>query len=409
MLRHLFKAAEESPEETACDNFCLSVDFKCASADLLISSSVFEGIWRKASELLTSESAIAAAPGLASQARTVISKSRPGFHTVVPGKGGRHVCDNCPNYKSLGICSHTVAVAEANGMLSEFIAWFRKSKNVSPNLTKLLTSDMPQGRGRKGGKGPRKRKDTPGEILNRISLLPRCSTDTRTSQNYLSSTPPPSVNVTAPSSSSTFSFPSKYGILGYDSQASSSYLGSSDVPSTSLPAHCGQNPLPLRPLTPSIVGIGSGHSYGNTYNTLVFPDAAEAQYQSAQYTAPSQQSRLPPPLIRVTSSSPQSQSDHDQFELVFLTKRVKKCYGCSNEFAKQPDGSNLPPPYDIVIHHADYREYYYDGEKRSTKQKQNTYFHPSLTCIVSKCSSFDPILSICPVSRMTYCLCISLF
>ena len=64
---------------------------------LPISSGVFEGIWKKASELLTTEGAIAVA-----QARTVISKSRPGFHTIVPGKGGRFFCDNCPNYKSLG-------------------------------------------------------------------------------------------------------------------------------------------------------------------------------------------------------------------------------------------------------------------------------------------------------------------
>ena len=90
------------------------------------------------------------------------------------------------------------------------------------------------------------------------------------------------------------------------------------------------------------------------------------------------------------SSSPQSESDRDQFELVFLTERVKKCYGCSKEFAKQPDGSNLGPLYDIVVRHADYREYYYEGEKRSTKQKQNTCFLPCLTCIMSKCSTFDP-------------------
>ena len=113
-------------------------------------------------------------------------------------------------------------------------------------------------------------------------------------------------------------------------------------------------------------------------------------------------------LFMQLPSSPQSQSDHvDQFELVFLTKRVKKCYGCSKEFAKQPDGSNLQPLYDIVIRHADYREYYYEGEKRSTKQKQNTYFHPSLTCIITKCSSFNP-LSISLVSRISYCLCIIL-
>ena len=112
---------EDLPDETALDIIGLSVDFESSSADLPISSGVFEGIWKKASELLMSEGGIATAPGLASQARTVISKTRPGFHTVVPGKGGRFACDNCPNYKSLGICSHTVAVAEVNGMLSDFL------------------------------------------------------------------------------------------------------------------------------------------------------------------------------------------------------------------------------------------------------------------------------------------------
>lgn len=35
-------------------------------------------------------------------------------------------------------------MAEANGMLSDFLNWFRRAKKVTPNLTKLLTSDMPQ-------------------------------------------------------------------------------------------------------------------------------------------------------------------------------------------------------------------------------------------------------------------------
>ena len=130
------------------------------------------------------------------------------------------------------------------------------------------------------------------------------------------------------------------------------------------------------PVTPSIVGIGSGHSYGNTYNTLVFPDTTDYSnppplppYSTS--SCPVSLSRpLPPPLIRAISSSPLSSHGDDQYELVFLTKRVKKCYGCGTEFDKRSDG-NLDPPHDIVVHHADFREYYLDGEKRSTKQKQN--------------------------------------
>ena len=67
-------------------------------------------------------------------------------------KTGQYVCDKgCGNWNSLTICSHTVAVAEINGELSKYISWFIKAKK-KPSLTKLVTTGMPDGRGRKGGK-----------------------------------------------------------------------------------------------------------------------------------------------------------------------------------------------------------------------------------------------------------------
>ena len=59
--------------------------------------------------------------------------------------------DNCPQYKSAKICSHTVAAAEHNNLLDGFIASYRKVK-ASPNLTTLATAGMPKGRGHKGSK-----------------------------------------------------------------------------------------------------------------------------------------------------------------------------------------------------------------------------------------------------------------
>lgn len=38
-----------------------------------------------------------------------------------------------------------VFVAEVNHVLPQFIAWLKKAKGVTPNLTMLLTSDMPPG------------------------------------------------------------------------------------------------------------------------------------------------------------------------------------------------------------------------------------------------------------------------
>jgi hypothetical protein len=67
-------------------------------------------------------------------------------------KTGQYTCDKvCGNRNSLSICSHTVAVAEINGDLSKFVAWFVKVKK-KPSVSKLLLTGMPKGRGRKGGK-----------------------------------------------------------------------------------------------------------------------------------------------------------------------------------------------------------------------------------------------------------------
>lgn len=83
------------------------------------------------------------------------SYSKQGFHVVLPGKGGKYSCD-CPNYHSLNICSHTVAVAEISQSLPQFIEYYRKSKKL-PSLTSL-TAVNSTGSGHKGGKPPRKKR-----------------------------------------------------------------------------------------------------------------------------------------------------------------------------------------------------------------------------------------------------------
>ena len=56
-----------------------------------------------------------------------------------------------------------------NGKLKQFIEWYRKAKKM-PSLTKLATSDMPKGRGRKGGRVPQK-KQTKTPIATRVDLV----------------------------------------------------------------------------------------------------------------------------------------------------------------------------------------------------------------------------------------------
>ena len=88
----------------------------------------------------------------------VCSKSGKRPHLVKIGKGGRVSCDHdCPNWKSFAICSHCVAVAEAEKCLEEFANFYRKSKNL-PSVTQLLLTGLPKGIGNKGNCVTRKRK-----------------------------------------------------------------------------------------------------------------------------------------------------------------------------------------------------------------------------------------------------------
>ena len=74
---------------------------------------------------------------------------QPQFVKTPPTSTGQFICDDwCLNYKMYKMFSHTVAVAESNGKLKEFISWYKKknkihrhsvSKHVM-NQTYLLTT-----------------------------------------------------------------------------------------------------------------------------------------------------------------------------------------------------------------------------------------------------------------------------
>ena len=53
------------------------------------------------------------------------------------------MCDSqCEMFTANKICAHTIAMAEVNGKLSDFLTWFLKTLRRG-NLTKLAGIDMP--------------------------------------------------------------------------------------------------------------------------------------------------------------------------------------------------------------------------------------------------------------------------
>ena len=98
----------------------------------------------------------------------VLSYSRKNAHMISYIKTGDFACDaNCLNWKGLGICSHSVAVAEVNGQLKEFLRLKKHQK--PPNLTNMVSTSAPRGRGRKGSVPTRHRKQSE-PITTRVEM-----------------------------------------------------------------------------------------------------------------------------------------------------------------------------------------------------------------------------------------------
>ncbi len=116
----------------------LSIQVNEFAEQVAVPLSVLEGIWEKAEQLLGTENGIAPASGCDPKACMFKSTSSTRPHLVIAKMKGQYIRDNtCGNWRSLGICSHSVAVAEQNGELQDFVSWFKEAKK-RPNLITQL-------------------------------------------------------------------------------------------------------------------------------------------------------------------------------------------------------------------------------------------------------------------------------
>lgn len=166
-------SAPESIQQNQISSRCLSISLEEVRKYVNAAGTFsVEGMYRKASELVTIPGNITAAPGCPTDARVVASRSGVKPHIVMPGKAkGQFVCEtSCINWKSYGICSHVLATAHHANKLLLFLQWFERCGAKRLNLTNATRVGTPQHPGRKGGIGPRKRstiKPTPVETYPR--------------------------------------------------------------------------------------------------------------------------------------------------------------------------------------------------------------------------------------------------
>jgi hypothetical protein len=101
-----------------------------------------EGIWKKAAMFVGEEKAIVSAPGFGPNDKMVKSKSGTTPHLVTVAKSNKMVqykCDDkCPQYKSVYICSHTIAAAELNRDVVDFLKWYQQNRGKSQIFQNLV-------------------------------------------------------------------------------------------------------------------------------------------------------------------------------------------------------------------------------------------------------------------------------
>ena len=326
----------------------LSVDVQSVSELVKIPLPCIEGIWRKAITLLNSPDAVSLAPGHPDEARMVKSSTGQRPHLVLPCiKGHSFKCDSdCLNYKSLGICSHCVVVAELNNQLDKFVASFTKSKRKL-NFTEVAIHGMPAGRGRKGSQPPRKKKRSQ-PVSERVD---RMSVTQSSNQNF-----PMVSTCMTPGSSDMIPGSSNMTTRLSDMNPGSSYMTSGSSYMTSGPSYMSPGPSYMSP--------------GPSYISLNPP------YMT--------------PCHSTYSSLPSSQPMAAPFTLAKIVGNISKCTGCGNPYAKPP-----VPPNDLCIRHPQWRSFLSPAGNQQCRFSP-AYYHVNILCITKDWPYFRPTDLIIP-------------
>ena len=172
--------------------------------------------------------------------------------------------------------------------------------------------------------------------------------------------------------------------------------------------------LKCKPSASYLSNISKPKAAGKKGNTCVLPSMSQNRDSSTSATLPQDDSSASTMQISLPSQDDEStalassaadsnrvlvnvsgsgqiaenHSTNDYF-IVFLNNRIKKCYGCGQLFNKALDGTVLPPPSDICILHKDIREFIKNGKTCKSPHPQNTYYHPSIACITKKNKNFE--------------------
>ena len=130
---------------------------------------------------------------------------------------------------------------------------------------------------------------------------------------------------------------------------------------------CASNVQPETTSKFPIVNLSQEMTFNNLISALILQLVKGAPQQGTTH-----QSEVP-----TTSSSAAANFGH-LFYVMYISRNISRCQGCSGKILRAPDGKPLPPPDDLVIQHKE--QVLYQNPKTGNFQLshdfRNVYYHP---------------------------------
>ena len=410
--------------------------------DFPIPSHLREPIWDKANRLASDDSAIVKAPG-AEDSWMVMSSSGERPHYVKTSKCAFACDDQCLSYKSMKLCSHTVALAIKTGRLYHLLRWYRSLK-CSPNFTALAEAGKPKSAGKKPvRKGISKKCSREISAFLRDAEMSnakweyRCDAtkpteyaqETATAASYVctSATAPTTATAawtyvctsatTPTTTTAAWTYVCTSATTPTTATAAWTYVCTSATTPTTATAYMVsnrdfnigciggiQNTLAPPPLIPTHVSPSYGPLQPNSIP--VIPQQASSisvvvptQVSSASNVSPQPSNILNvqpqlcsfSPFVSSSRVSSQLPPIESPFWVAFIFGNVSRCQGCKGRIARSEDKSSLPLPDDIVLGHKEHVVYQNarSGMFEQSTDKRNVYYHPWRTCVVPHFALFN--------------------
>ena len=397
-------------------------------------------IWTKAVDLLSSpDDSIVPCPGFQSGFAVASAQDPAKPHIVIPLASGEVRCRGCPQYDRLSICSHTVAVAEKKSILWKFLAWYTKNRD-KPNFSQAANQGMPDGRGKKGERAPRKQRSKkqgqnplPTDFVDRLHTVTANTVQPRSAMVQSASIMPPAVlpvvsaamplaamqstDLTIQPATARQAVPSAAATRQEVPSAATARQAVQALPSTAM--YCMQ-PTAMQPLSALPIAASQLATAGQLLPLMpstAMPSTRSAMPMTVTQQPTAGQSAVYQSLHTSTCTQPlqgynSTQTHHgtpfsiqpfhngNPFLLIFQHGNIKRCTGCGGLIEKNS-------PKNLVLQHMERYQYPtgnpFEPVKYTINKERAFYYHARKACLLNRHPYFNT--SMVDVSVVQNALC----